>query len=121
MCQYSAAADGPDTGAPTSWHHVHLGSRAVGGVGGGVGMVIVEATGVNPEGRISPTDLGLWNDRQLDAFRPITAFTLERGAVAAIQLAHAGRELLRDPYFARRAAREFGYQVPDGQPQCGRA
>ena len=88
MCQYSAASDGPETGAPTAWHHVHLGSRAV----GGVGMVIVEATGVNPEGRISPNDLGLWNDRQRDAFRPITSFMREQGAVAAIQLAHAGRK-----------------------------
>lgn len=88
MCQYSAASDGPDTGAPTEWHHVHLGSRAV----GGVGMVIAEATAVNPEGRISPNDLGLWNDRQYDTSRPITSFFRARGAVAGIQLAHAGRK-----------------------------
>ncbi len=89
MCQYSAGSDGSDTGAPTAWHLVHLGSRAV----GGVGMVIVEATEVSPEGRISPNDLGLWNDRQRDAFRPVTAFIREQGAVAAIQLAHAGRKV----------------------------
>ena len=88
MCQYSAAAEGPDTGAPNDWHHVHLGSRAV----GGAGMVISEATAVSPEGRISPQDLGLWNDHQRDAFRPIAAFIREQGAVAAIQLAHAGRK-----------------------------
>lgn len=88
MCQYSAASDGPDTGAPTAWHQVHLGSRAV----GGVGMVIVEATAVNPEGRTSPNDLGLWDDRQRDAFLPITSFIREQGAVAAIQLAHGGRK-----------------------------
>ena len=88
MCQYSAASDGPDTGAPTAWHQVHLGSRAV----GGVGLVIVEATGVNPEGRISPNDLGLWNDRQRDAFQSITDFIRAQGAVAGIQLAHAGRK-----------------------------
>ena len=59
MCQYSAAATGPDVGAPTSWHATHLHSRAV----GGAGAVITEATSVNAEGRISPQDLGLWNDR----------------------------------------------------------
>jgi 2,4-dienoyl-CoA reductase-like NADH-dependent reductase (Old Yellow Enzyme family) len=88
MCQYSAASDGPDTGAPTERHLVHFGSRAV----GGVGMVIVEATAVSPEGRISPNDLGLWNDRQRDAFRPIASFIREQGAAAGIQLAHAGRK-----------------------------
>ena len=88
MCQYSAADVGPDTGAPTAWHQVHLGSRAV----GGVGMVIAEATAVSPEGRISPNDLGLWNGRQRDAFRPIATFLREQGAAAAIQLAHAGRK-----------------------------
>lgn len=87
MCQYSVASDGPDVGPPTAWHQVHLDSWAV----GGVGMVIVEATGVNPEGRISANDLGIWNDRQRDAFRPITTFIREQGAVGAIQLGHTGR------------------------------
>jgi 2,4-dienoyl-CoA reductase-like NADH-dependent reductase (Old Yellow Enzyme family) len=83
MCQYSAT-----DGVPNTWHLVHLGARAV----GGAGLVMVEASGVCPEGRISPYDLGLWNDVQRDAFKPIAAFIREQGAVAAIQLAHAGRK-----------------------------
>ncbi|TAM44189.1 MAG: NADH:flavin oxidoreductase/NADH oxidase [Gammaproteobacteria bacterium] len=83
MCQYSAT-----DGVPNNWHLVHLGSRAV----GGAGLVMVEASGVCPEGRISPLDLGLWNDTQRDAFKPIVQFIKEQGAVAAIQLAHAGRK-----------------------------
>jgi len=83
MCQYSAI-----DGMPNAWHVVHLGSRAV----GGAGLVMVEATGVSPEGRISPYDLGLWSDTQRDAFRPIVQFIKEQGAVAGIQLAHAGRK-----------------------------
>jgi 2,4-dienoyl-CoA reductase-like NADH-dependent reductase (Old Yellow Enzyme family) len=67
---------------------VHLGSRAV----GGAALVIAEATGVSPEGRISPGDLGLYNDEQLKAFRRITKFIEENGAVPGIQLAHAGRK-----------------------------
>jgi 2,4-dienoyl-CoA reductase-like NADH-dependent reductase (Old Yellow Enzyme family) len=82
MCQYSA---GPD-GLPTDWHRVHLGARAV----GGAGLVITEATAVLPEGRISPRDTGLWSDAHVDAWRPITAFVAEAGAVPAVQLAHAG-------------------------------
>ncbi|GAB3972236.1 NADH:flavin oxidoreductase/NADH oxidase [Plantactinospora veratri] len=84
MCQYSA---GPD-GLPTDWHRVHLGSRAV----GGVGLVISEATAVVPEGRISPRDTGLWSDAHVDAWRPITSFVAGAGAVPAVQLAHAGRK-----------------------------
>ncbi|MEK6556118.1 MAG: NADH:flavin oxidoreductase/NADH oxidase [Bdellovibrionota bacterium] len=83
MCQYSA-----ENGVPNNWHLVHLGSRAV----GGAGLVIVEATGVNAKGRISPGDLGLWNDEQTEAFKPITRFILDQGSVPAIQLAHAGRK-----------------------------
>ncbi|MGI5153428.1 NADH:flavin oxidoreductase/NADH oxidase [Plantactinospora sp. CA-294935] len=84
MCQYSA---GPD-GLPTDWHRIHLGSRAV----GGVGLVISEATAVVPEGRISPRDTGLWSDAHVDAWRPITAIVAGAGAVPAVQLAHAGRK-----------------------------
>jgi len=83
MCQYSSV-----DGMPTDWHLVHLGSRAV----GGAGMVMVEATGVSPEGRISPADSGLWSDAHAAAFVPITRFLEEHGAVPAIQLAHAGRK-----------------------------
>ncbi len=83
MCMYSAK-----DGVPNSWHMVHLGSRAV----GGAGLVVVEATGVSPEGRISPGCLGLWNDQQMEAFKPIVSFIKEQGSVPGIQLAHAGRK-----------------------------
>ncbi len=85
MCQYSVE---DQDGVPTPWHLVHLGSFAK----GGAGVVVVEATGVVPEGRISPQDLGLWNDEQRDAFRPIVDFVHAQGAAAGIQLAHAGRK-----------------------------
>lgn len=83
MCQYSSR-----DGLPTDWHLVHLGSRAV----GGAGLVMVEASAVSPEGRISPDDSGLWSDEHAKAFLPITRFMREHGAVAGIQLAHAGRK-----------------------------
>ncbi len=83
MCQYSS----PD-GNVTEWHVVHLGSRAV----GGAGMVIVEATAVLPEGRISPADLGIWSDDHIEGFSRITRFVSSQGAVPGIQLAHAGRK-----------------------------
>ncbi|GAA2071857.1 NADH:flavin oxidoreductase/NADH oxidase [Actinomadura alba] len=92
MCQYSAADEGPEVGMPTDWHLVHLGTRAV----GGAGLILVEATAVTPEGRISPADLGLWNDRQQQAFARIADFLREQGAVAGIQLAHAGRKASTD-------------------------
>jgi 2,4-dienoyl-CoA reductase-like NADH-dependent reductase (Old Yellow Enzyme family) len=83
MCQYSS-----DDGMPTDWHLVHLGSRAV----GGAAMVCVEATAVSPEGRISPSDSGIWSDRHAEAFARITTFIREQGSIPAIQLAHAGRK-----------------------------
>ena len=83
MCQYSAVE-----GVPGSWHMTHYGSRAV----GGAGLVMVEATAVSPQGRISPEDTGLWTPKQAEAFKPIVAFMAEHGAVPAIQLAHAGRK-----------------------------
>ncbi|MEJ8283439.1 NADH:flavin oxidoreductase/NADH oxidase [Curtobacterium citreum] len=85
MCQYSAEEQ---DGMPTPWHLVHLGGFAK----GGAGAVVVEATGVVPEGRISPQDLGLWNDQQRDAFKPIVDFLHAQGAAAGVQLAHAGRK-----------------------------
>lgn len=88
MCMYSAAAEGADVSAPTDFHLTHLASRAA----GGAGLVMAEATAVRPDGRISPSDLGLWNDRQRDAFSRITAAITAHGAVPAIQLAHAGRK-----------------------------
>lgn len=83
MCQYSAV-----DGVPDHWHLVHLGSRAV----GGAAVVIAEATAVTAQGRISPQDVGLWNDAQREAWRPITRFIDTQGAIAGVQLAHAGRK-----------------------------
>ena len=87
MCQYSS-----DNGMPTDWHLVHLGSRAV----GGAGMVMVEASAVTPDGRISPDDSGVWSDDHAQAFRRITSFISGQGAVPAIQLSHAGRKASTD-------------------------
>ncbi|NGY05661.1 NADH:flavin oxidoreductase/NADH oxidase [Solimonas terrae] len=83
MCQYSA-----EEGRPTPWHQVHLGSRAI----GGAAAVIAEATAVQAQGRISPGDTGLWNDAQAQAWAPIARFVRDAGAVAGVQLAHAGRK-----------------------------
>ncbi|WP_199444494.1 NADH:flavin oxidoreductase/NADH oxidase [Umezawaea beigongshangensis] len=83
MCQYSAA-----DGLPNDWHLVHLGARAV----GGAGLVLAEATAVQARGRISPQDVGIWNDEQVRAWRPITAFIRAQGSVPGVQLAHAGRK-----------------------------
>ncbi|MDK1347597.1 NADH:flavin oxidoreductase/NADH oxidase [Streptomyces sp. 378] len=88
MCQYSAAPEGPRAGAPTDWHFAHYAARAT----GGTGLIIVEATAVSPQGRISPYDLGIWNDTQVEAFRRITGFLAAHGTVPAVQLAHAGRK-----------------------------
>ncbi|MBV9923990.1 MAG: NADH:flavin oxidoreductase/NADH oxidase [Acidobacteria bacterium] len=87
MCQYSSR-----DGLPNDWHMVHLGSRAV----GGAGLVCVEATGVSPEGRISPGDTGLWSEEHTQAFKPLASFIKSQGARAAIQLAHAGRKASTD-------------------------
>lgn len=88
MCQYSAARSGPETGAAGDWHFAHYAARAV----GGAGLILVEATAVSPQGRISPHDLGIWNDTQVAALRRITGFLREQGTVPGIQLAHAGRK-----------------------------
>lgn len=83
MCQYSS-----EDGFVTDWHLVHLGSRAV----GGAGLVIAEATAVEPRGRITPHDAGIWSDDHIAPFQRIAQFITEQGAVAGIQLAHAGRK-----------------------------
>ncbi len=83
MCQYSAT-----NGVPNDWHFVHLGRFAI----GGAGMVMVEATAVEPEGRISHGCLGLWNDEQQAQMARIAAFLKSQGAVPAIQIGHAGRK-----------------------------
>lgn len=109
MCQYSAPVSGPDTGAVTDWHRTHYVSRAV----GGAGLILLEATAVSPEGRISPGDLGLWNDRQVAAVAPLVAQLREHGAVPGIQLGHAGRKASTDlPWRggAPLGAQELGWQ-----------
>lgn len=81
MCQYSC-----EDGVATDWHLAHYGSRAV----GGVGLIIVEATGVEARGRITPNCLGIWKDEHVAPLRRVTEFITARGAVPGIQLAHAG-------------------------------
>ena len=83
MCQYSAVE-----GRATDWHLAHLGARAA----GGAGAIIAEATAVAPEGRISPDDLGLWDDGQVEPLRRVFAFIAAQGCAPGIQLAHAGRK-----------------------------
>ncbi len=83
MCQYSS-----EDGFANDWHLVHLGSRAI----GGAGLVILEATAVIPEGRISPQDLGLWKDEHIAMLSRIAAFIKQQGAAPGIQIAHAGRK-----------------------------
>lgn len=83
MCQYSA-----EDGLANEWHRVHLGTRAV----GGAGMVMMEATAVEPDGRITPQCHGIWSDDHAERLAPITDFMRSQGAVPGIQLAHAGRK-----------------------------
>lgn len=83
MCQYSSV-----DGFANDWHLVHYGSRAV----GGAALIIQEATAVSPEGRISPGDLGLYQDEHIERLKGITSFVRQHGAVAGVQLAHAGRK-----------------------------
>lgn len=93
---------------PNTWHTVHLGSRAV----GGAGLVFVEAAAVAADARISPADIGIWNDQQAAAFLPIAQFIKSQGAAPGIQLAHAGRKgSTQVPWVGRKAvpAREGGW------------
>ena len=83
MCQYSS-----EDGFAADWHLVHLGSRAV----GGAGLIITEATAVEARGRISPHDLGIWQDDHIPMLQRITAFIEAQGALAGMQLAHSGRK-----------------------------
>lgn len=83
MCQYSS-----DDGFASDWHLVHLGSRAV----GGAGLVFTEAAAVEPRGRISPQDLGIWKDEHVEMLSRIARFVQAQGAVPAMQVAHAGRK-----------------------------
>ncbi|PWC26895.1 NADH:flavin oxidoreductase/NADH oxidase [Teichococcus aestuarii] len=89
MCQYSCAPDG----MPTEWHLAHLHARAI----GGAGLVIAEATGVSPEARITPADLGLWSDAHIPGHARLTAAIAAAGSVPGIQIAHAGRKASSSP------------------------
>src|ERR1019366_4966113 len=80
MCQYSA-----EEGMANDWHLVHLGSRAA----GGVSLIMVEATAVRRDGRISPGDMGIWTDAHTEPLARIARFLRSQGAAAGIQLAHA--------------------------------
>jgi 2,4-dienoyl-CoA reductase-like NADH-dependent reductase (Old Yellow Enzyme family) len=105
MCQYSSKE-----GMPNDWHLVHLGARAV----GGASLIIMEATAVSPEGRISPCDSGIWSDDHAQAFKRITRFISEQGTVPGIQLSHAGRKASTDlPWLGEKplAPSEGGWQV----------
>ena len=83
MCQYSA-----QDGLANDWHFVHYSSRSV----GGAALMNMEATAISPEGRISPADLGLWNDEQIAPLSRIVRFVRAQGVVIGLQLAHAGRQ-----------------------------
>lgn len=83
MCMYSS-----EDGLANDWHLVHLGARAA----GGAGLVIAEATAVSPAGRITPGDAGIWSDRHVEPLARINRFIKGQGAVAGVQLAHAGRK-----------------------------
>jgi 2,4-dienoyl-CoA reductase-like NADH-dependent reductase (Old Yellow Enzyme family) len=105
MCQYSS-----DGGFANDWHLVHLGARAT----GGAGLVLLEATAVAPEGRISPRDLGLWDDAHVEMLARCVAFIRSQGAAAGVQLAHAGRKAsTRVPWEGRGAVApaDGGWQV----------
>ncbi|MFJ9214286.1 NADH:flavin oxidoreductase/NADH oxidase [Streptomyces sp. NPDC102264] len=122
MCMYSAASDGPETGVPTDFHLTHLAGRAA----GGAGLVMAEATGIRPDGRITPWDLGLWNDRQQQAFARVTAAIRSHGSVAAVQLGHAGRKAsVGKPWLTGRyiPEAEGGWQTvaPSPVPFAGRS
>src|ERR1700686_882498 len=88
MCQYSSV-----DGLADDWHLVHLGSRAA----GGAGLVFVEATAVTAEGRITPADNGIWTDGHIEPLARIASFVHRMGAIAGIQLAHAGRKASCQP------------------------
>jgi len=103
MCQYSVDAH---DGIPTDWHLVHYGARAA----GGFGLMVMEATGVVPEGRISVADLGLWDDAQIDGFARVARFSHTYGAAVGVQLAHAGRKGSTWPDQPTASA---GSQLPD--------
>jgi 2,4-dienoyl-CoA reductase-like NADH-dependent reductase (Old Yellow Enzyme family) len=111
MCQYVAV-----DGLASDWHLVHLGSRA----SGGVGLVMVEATAVTADGRISPGDMGIWGEQHVEPLARIARFVASQGATPAIQLAHAGRKASCEaPWLggaSLRSEAEGGWQVVAPSP-----
>jgi 2,4-dienoyl-CoA reductase-like NADH-dependent reductase (Old Yellow Enzyme family) len=112
MCQYCAK-----DGLADDWHLVHLGSRAA----GGAGLVMVEATAVTAQGRISPGDMGIWSDAHIEPLARIARFVESQGAVSSIQLAHAGRKASCDVPWkggARLTKEQGGWDViaPSAEP-----
>ncbi|WP_110926338.1 NADPH dehydrogenase NamA [Bacillus massiliglaciei] len=107
MCMYSCYEE---DGLVQNWHKTHYTSRAV----GGVGLIIVEATAVQPQGRISSRDLGIWNDEQKEGLRELVSLMKEQGTAAGIQIAHAGRkaELEGEIYAPSAIAFDDSYSVP---------
>ena len=106
MCEYSS-----EDGFANNWHLVHLGSRAV----GGAALIITEAAAVSPEGRISYGDLGIYKDEHIEKLKEITDFIHAHGAVAGIQLAHAGRKASHELPWNGNA------QIPSGEPNGWKA
>jgi 2,4-dienoyl-CoA reductase-like NADH-dependent reductase (Old Yellow Enzyme family) len=102
MCQYSA-----QDGVINDWHRAHYTALAR----GGAGLVVVEATAVSPEGRITPADAGLWDDTQRDAFRPVVTAIKDAGAVPGIQIGHAGRKASANRPW------EGDDHIPEGDPR----
>ncbi|HOK19002.1 MAG TPA: NADH:flavin oxidoreductase/NADH oxidase [Thermosynergistes sp.] len=110
MCQYSATS-----GMAGDWHLVHYGSRAI----GGVGLLIVEATAVEARGRITPGDLGLWDDEQIEPMSKLVGFIQAQGSKVGVQLAHAGRKASIDlPWRGERPLKtdEGGWPVVGPSP-----
>jgi 2,4-dienoyl-CoA reductase-like NADH-dependent reductase (Old Yellow Enzyme family) len=103
MCQYSSV-----DGFANDWHLVHLGSRAV----GGAGLLILEATAVSPEGRITPDDLGIWQDEHVEFLRRVNQFIEGQGCAPGVQLAHAGRKASTyAPWKGHGAVAEGGWET----------
>ncbi|MFF6777201.1 NADH:flavin oxidoreductase/NADH oxidase [Streptomyces sp. NPDC012637] len=116
MCQYSAEPTGPGAGVAGDWHFAHYAARAT----GGAGLILLEATAVAPEGRISPFDLGIWDDAQIEGLRRIAGFLAAHGTVPGIQIGHAGRKAsTRQPWEGRgpvAADRGIGWQPVGPSP-----
>lgn len=115
MCTYSAPFEGPHVGEPTDFHKIHYGSFAL----RGAGAIIIEATAVVPEGRLSPEDLGLWTDEQAYKFKEIVDFVHAQGSKIGVQLGHGGRKAsgVATPLFLQHGigSRNYGWNDIKGK------